>query len=212
MYTGKSYTVREFLCWTRRSIYWPVLIAFVAVALYEWLEWKFVTIPWTVLALLGTTAAFIVGFKNVQTYNRTWEARQIWGSIVSSSRGWGIICRGIKQFPFPRQYATINTIFVRLFSFLLPFGLLNEFDKLNESVGGMMQGKMTWLVIPFSVLIVWIFSSLEQVGESTENPFEGGANDVPISQMSRSIEIELKEMLGENEPPPTLKATNNILL
>jgi putative membrane protein len=37
---------------------------------------------WTAVALLGTASAFIVGFKNVQTYNRSWEARQIWGNIV----------------------------------------------------------------------------------------------------------------------------------
>jgi putative membrane protein len=31
-------------------------------------------IPWTVVALLGTATAFIVGFKNTQTYSRTWGA------------------------------------------------------------------------------------------------------------------------------------------
>ena len=29
----------------------------------------------------------------MQTYNRTWEARQIWGDIISSSRVWGTISR-----------------------------------------------------------------------------------------------------------------------
>ena len=45
------------------------------------------------MALLGTATAFIVGFKNFQTYNRTWEARQIWGDIISSSRAWGTMSR-----------------------------------------------------------------------------------------------------------------------
>ena len=71
---------------------------------------------------------------------------------------------------------------------------------------------MVWLVIPFSVLISWVYTSLEQVGESTENPFEGSANDVPISQMSRTIEIDLREMLGETDLPPAITATNNIIL
>jgi putative membrane protein len=38
-----------------------------------------------------------------------------------------------------------------------------------------------------------------------ENPFEGSANDVPISTISRGIEIDLLEMLGtpkENIPKP----------
>jgi putative membrane protein len=41
--------------------------------------------------------------------------------------------------------------------------------------------------------------------KSTENPFEGSANDVPISQMSRNIEIDMREMLGETDLPPALQ-------
>lgn len=44
---------------------------------------------------------------------------------------------------------------------------------------------MVWLIIPFSVIISWMYASFGQVGESTENPFEGNANDVPISQISK---------------------------
>ena len=118
----------------------------------------------------------------------------------------------IKNFPYPRQYATINGLFVKLFCILLPFGLLQEFDKLNDGVTGFLEGNMVWLVIPFSVLISWVFTSLEQVGESTENPFEGSANDVPISQMSRAVEIDIREMLGETDLPPVLHPKNNIIL
>lgn len=118
----------------------------------------------------------------------------------------------IKDFPYPRQFSTINSMFVKLFSFLLPFGLLREFDKLNESVEGIMKGNMVWLVIPFSGLIAWIYTSLDQVGESTENPFEGNANDVPISQMCRAIEIDLREMLQETDLPSPMMPKNNIIL
>ena len=107
----------------------------------------------------------------------------------------------IKNSPYPRQYAIINTFFVWLFCIILPFGMLKDFDQLNNEVQGIMKGYMVWLVTPFSTLISWIYTSLEQVGESTENPFEGSANDVPISQMSRSIEIELREFLGEKDLP-----------
>jgi putative membrane protein len=47
-----------------------------------------------------------------------------------------------------------------------------------------------------------MFLTLEDIGESTENPFEGAANDVPISTISRVIEIDLKEMLGVEKIPP----------
>ena len=118
----------------------------------------------------------------------------------------------IKDFPYPRQFATINSMFVKLFSFLLPFGMLNEFDGLNQGVEGILKGNMIWFVIPFSALISWVYISLEQVGESTENPFEGGANDVPITELTRLIEIDLREMLGETDLPFPLEPEHNIIL
>ncbi len=118
----------------------------------------------------------------------------------------------IKNFPYPRQYATINTIFVWCFAALLPFCLVREFDRLNDGMLNLLAGQMAWLAIPFSALVSWMYVSLDQVGESTENPFEGAANDVPISQMSRLIEIELREMLGEKDLPPMLPPKNDIVL
>lgn len=118
----------------------------------------------------------------------------------------------IKNFPYPRQYATINTIFVWCFAALLPFCLVREFDRLNDGMLNLLAGQMAWLAIPFSALVSWMYVSLDQVGESTENPFEGAANDVPISQMSRLIEIELREMLGEKDLPPMLHPKNDIVL
>ena len=108
----------------------------------------------------------------------------------------------LKNFPYPRQYAIVNALFIRLFCILLPFGMLKEFDALHR----------VWLVIPFSVLISWMYTSLQQVGESTENPFEGGANDVPISQIARMIEIELLTLLGDVELRPLLQPKSDIIL
>jgi putative membrane protein len=335
MYTGKTYKISDFLFWTRRSIVWLLLIATIPTVLYQVFDIKWLSVPWPVVALLGTATAFIVGFKNVQTYNRTWEARQVWGAAMSASRSWTMMCRDfiedramskeiiyrhfawltalryqlradrswetinqahnkeykrfytipekeipietelskylskqdlensraknnrafyllslqgnslkklydegaldnfrfmsmhnivsefsghqgkserIKNFPYPRQYATVNSMFVRLFCILLPFALLGEFNNLNNDMAGALNGYMVWFVIPFSALISWVYTSLDQVGESTENPFEGNANDVPISQMSRTVEIDIREMLGELDLPPVLKPQNNIVM
>lgn len=336
MHVGKRYTIVEVLLWTRRNTYKLILIGIVPVSIYQIIGAKWIALPWTVVALLGTATAFIVGFRNSQTYNRTWEARQIWGGILNLSRAWGVMARDffddkettkrlvyrhfawltalryamreargwesiteahnieyqqhtftvaeketkfevelakylddseskyilttknkaaqilslqsksikelygngkiddfrfiemqrmikdfydmqgrserIKNFPYPRQFATVNKFLVTLFNILLPFCMLKEFDKLNENVEGFMQGYMVWMVIPFSVLISWVFTTLDQVGESTENPFEGSANDVPISQMSRTIEIDLREMLGETDLPPAIQPQHNIVL
>ena len=93
MQTGKSYKLFEFLDWTRRDIYVLIVLGVVPAVAYQAGNMKWLGIPWTVVALLGTATAFIVGFKNVQSYNRTWEARHIWGDIISNSRAWGAMSR-----------------------------------------------------------------------------------------------------------------------
>src|SRR5262245_48385031 len=93
MHIGKSYKLSEFLIWTRRDIYVLIVLGVAPVVAYQIGNLKWLGIPWTVVAFLGTATAFIVGFKNVQTYNRAWEARQIWGEIASSSIAWGTMSR-----------------------------------------------------------------------------------------------------------------------
>lgn len=114
----------------------------------------------------------------------------------------------IKNFPYPRQYATLNMMFVWIFLLLLPFGVMHEFDKMGQMIIANFPiiGKyFVWLSIPFSVLVMWVFHTMERVGRAGENPFEGTANDVPITTISRGIEIDLKEMYDEkpeNIPEP----------
>ena len=118
----------------------------------------------------------------------------------------------IKNFPYPRQHAFINTLFVRIMCVLLPFGMIGEFERLDAAVEGWAQGSMVWLAIPLSLLISWMYCSLDLVGESTENPFEGGANDVPITRISEEVEIDLREMLGEQGVPAMARATGDIAM
>lgn len=107
-------------------------------------------------------------------------------------------CERIKNFPFPRQYAAVNFFFVVLFIFLLPFGMLNVFAGLPERY-------WIWLSIPFSVIGSWVFWMMEVIGDYSENPFEGLSNDVPITTMARSIEIDIRQMLDESDLPDPLQ-------
>jgi ion channel-forming bestrophin family protein len=118
----------------------------------------------------------------------------------------------IKNFPYPRQYAAINRLFIWSFAAVLPFAMVREFDRLNDGVSGLMAGHMVWLAVPFSMLVGWMYLALDLVGESTENPFEGGANDVPISQLSRQVEIELLHLPGDSELRAPLQAHHDIVL
>lgn len=339
MHSGRNYPLNQVLYWTRRDIAFLLLLATIPTLLYEFLHYKWLTIPWLPIALIGTAVAFIVGFKNNASYDRTWEARKAWGAIVNASRAWGIMvkdyvtnkhapsplsenelrevrrqlihrhfawlaalrhqlreprpwesmgrahnveyrsyyqvaehdndlagelpkylsreeqeyvlskknratqiiglqsqqlkfllekgliedfrhmelekllvefynhqgaCERIKNFPYPRQFATLNLYFVKLFVIMVPFGMLQEFEKMGEN--------FVWLTIPFSALVSWVFTTMEKVGESTENPFEGSSNDVPITALSRTIEIDLREMLDETDVPPAIQPVNDVLM
>jgi len=116
----------------------------------------------------------------------------------------------IKNFPYPRHFSSIATIMLNLFVFLVPYGLLNEFNKLGN--GTLIEGYSIWLNVPFAILLTWVFNSLDIVGESSTNPFEGSANDVPITNISRTIEIDMRDMLDETDLPPVLTPENSILM
>lgn len=110
----------------------------------------------------------------------------------------------IKTFPFPRQYAYFSYVFAWLFLLLVPFGLVPEFVKYGES--------MVWLLIPFYTLIAFVFNTMEIAGSTSENPFENGVNDVPLNAICRTIEIDMREMLGEKDLPPKLEPVGDILM
>jgi putative membrane protein len=113
-------------------------------------------------------------------------------------------CERIKKFPLPRQYGGMSFIFVGIFIFLLPFGMVAEFHKLGE-IGA-------WISIPFTIIVSWVYLMMELVGDYSENPFEGLGNDIPMLSLCRVIEIDLREMLGETELPPAIEAKNGVLM
>jgi putative membrane protein len=338
MNVSSHYKLLQFIPWTRHLTYKMLVISAVPTALFYLFDWHWLAIPWVPVALIGTATAFISGFKNTQTYNRAWEARQVYGSIINNSRSFGVMirdfvrtgdpasekqihksifyrhfawltalrfqlretkewenvktknynreffkyyqvpewqsnleeelkpflseqdlsavlatknratqllahqsahlkslhqqgyltefcyvaletqikelydqqgkCERIKNSPYPRQFSSINLYFTHLLCFLIPLGFMGELSKRTPELGEW----AIWMTIPLSVVVGWIFLVLEQIGESTENPFEGNANDAPITQISRNIEIDLREMLGETMLPPALQPVNNIVM
>jgi putative membrane protein len=111
----------------------------------------------------------------------------------------------IKNFPFPRQYATVNYFFVVIFILLLPFGMLDVFSELDGQY-------WIWLSIPFSVIGSWVFWMMEMIGEYSENPFEGLFNDVPISNIATGIEIDIRQMLDETDLPNPVQPVGDMEL
>lgn len=108
----------------------------------------------------------------------------------------------IKNFPYPRQFATLNHYFMWIFVFLLPLALVPQFGDIGRNVveSYPIIGKyFIWFSIPFYIAVAWVFHTMERIGRTGENPFEGTANDVPISTIARGIEIDLRQNLGESK-------------
>lgn len=334
MHIGRNYTLKEVAFWTHRETLGFFATSTLPLVLHLGLGWKGLVLPWPPIALIGTVVAFVTGFKNNASYGRLWEARQLWGGIVNTSRTLGIQvmsflaasltdterhtiqqrllyrhiawltllryqlrkpapweqvtraenqgylrfysvpewqeelepqlcallsdeeraavqavhnpaiallgcqsqeltrllhqglltercylelergvaslvdlqgkCERIKNFPYPRQFATLNLIFIWLFIVLVPFGLYQEFERVRPS--------LVWLTVPISTLIAWVIHTMDKIGSSSENPFEGNANDVPITALSRTIEIDLRELLGEKSVPEPRPPQGKILM
>jgi len=120
-------------------------------------------------------------------------------------------CERIKNTPFPRQYGYFAKLFTDIFILLIPFGLLDIFEDDAATVAQNMKDFYIFLMIPFSVLISWIFSTMDSIGNNSEDPFEGRINDVPMTALCRTIEIDLKDMLDETDLPDPIAPKDNIL-
>lgn len=135
----------------------------------------------------------------------------------------------IKNFPYPRQFATLNYLFVWIFIILLPFGIMEGFEAIGDhiledlsnhesqtTIGHLVQEfiakHFVWFSIPFSALISWVFHTMEAIGENTENPFEGGPNDIPITDMSRGIEIDIRQLIDDTDIPAPYEWQNDIVM
>ena len=328
MYTKKNYSFFMTFNWSKKPFFLGLVYAVVIHVLLYSLNLNF-ALPWQPITIIGIAVAFYLGFKNNSSYDRTWEARKIWGGIVNSSRTFGAavvafingpddtkvkqeliyrhtawlitlrhqlrlsrpwehtnkrlnkiypseICddysnklenelkpyigeqeiklidsksngatqilaiqakrlqqlrnegyfedfrhmefhqlitafytdqgkaERIKNFPFPRQYASTALWLTVVFSAFVPFGLEDIF-KNYQSWG-------YWIAPVLSAIIIWVFFLMEKIGDYSENPFEGTYNDVPITSIARGIEIDLREMIDDNNIPAPTETVNGFLM
>ena len=326
MFVKRRHTLWSTVNWSK----WPLLCGtaygFAVSALSYGLDTS-LALPWEPLGVIGIAVAFYLGFKNNSSYDRAWEARKIWGSIVNNSRTFGaavtafthyekhlylsqeliyrhiawltalrhqlrrtkqwehIENRGkglyapsfsedyhnkldselkaylpeqelealksktnkaaqilkiqslrmqelrdqniyddfrhmelhkllstfytdqgkserIKNFPFPRQYASVGFWFTVIFCAIVPFGLA---DLVSSETA-------LWVCPLLSGLITWVFLLMEKIGDYSENPFEGTYNDTPITAISRAIEIDLREMINDVGIPQQLQEQDGYLM
>jgi len=102
----------------------------------------------------------------------------------------------IKNKPMPKQYDYFPQLFVQIYCLLLPLALVTN---------------MGWYTPLGSSLVGFIFLALDKIGRDLEDPFENTIYDVPLTAITTTIEINLRQLLGEKELPAGQKPVRGVL-
>jgi ion channel-forming bestrophin family protein len=102
----------------------------------------------------------------------------------------------IKNTPMPRQYDYLPQLCAHLYCILLPLAMVSS---------------LGWFTPLGSTLVGFIFLALDKIGRDLEDPFDNRVNDIPLTSITRTIEINLRQMLGETDVPPSITPVNGVL-
>ena len=104
-------------------------------------------------------------------------------------------CERIKSTPIPYSYTVLMHRLVAVYCGLLPFGLAETIN---------------WATPVVVLFISYALFGLDANGDEIEQPFGLDPNDLPLSTISRAIEVNLRKRIGE-EPPKLFEPRNGIL-
>lgn len=106
-------------------------------------------------------------------------------------------CERIKSTPIPFSYTLMLHRTAYLYCFLLPFGLVDTIGFMTPFVVG---------------IVAYTFFGLDALGDEIEEPFGTSPNDLALDAICRSIEINLREAIGEEHELQPLKPVNYCLM
>ncbi len=98
-------------------------------------------------------------------------------------------CERIYNTPLPFAYTLLVHRTTYLYCFMLPFSLVSSLGWVTPLVCG---------------VIAYTFFGLDALSEELEEPFGLAANQLALTALSRTIEINLLEALGETDLPPDI--------
>jgi putative membrane protein len=170
--------------------------------------------PWEEIApfLSQDEIAELRSQKNVPVAIQQWQSRLLSSTLEKGwidVAGWRAMdeslndlvdaqggAERIKNTPMPRQYDYLPQLCVQIFCILLPLS---------------MGASMGWFTPLGSAVVGFIFLALDKIGRDLEDPFDNTVHDIPLTSISRTIEINLRQMLGETELPPQTVPVNDVL-
>lgn len=105
-------------------------------------------------------------------------------------------CERIKSTPIPTSYNALMHRLVAAYVFALPFGIVQSIGAFTPEV---------------TLLVAYAFLGLDAIGEEIEQPFGTDPNDLPLTALSRMIEVNIRQRLGETDLPPLEKPVRGVL-
>ena len=99
-------------------------------------------------------------------------------------------CERIKNTVFPPSYSRFTLILLYILNFSIPLSLVDDLGF--------------WVII-INLVVGFIFYYIEVIGFYLEDPFENKPTDTAMSTISRTIEIDLKQMVMENSIPEKME-------
>lgn len=99
-------------------------------------------------------------------------------------------CERIKRTPFPPGYGFLATRLIIAYSVLMPMGTVADIG---------------WAAVPLTMLICLGFVLINEVGRVLEDPFTTFWPALPLSALATTIEVNLRQRLGESDLPPLPK-------
>lgn len=109
---------------------------------------------------------------------------------LTAMTGVATACERLRGTPIPFSYTLLLHRTAYLYCFLLPFGLIGAVGLLTPVV---------------TAIVAYTFFGLDALGDEIEEPFGMQDHDLPLEAMCRTIEIDLRAALGEQDLPVPLQ-------
>jgi putative membrane protein len=125
-----------------------------------------------------------------------WQMQRIDATLSELSNVLGA-CERIKNTPLPRQYDYYPELLIKIYCVALPFVIVDT------------AGIFTPVI---ELFVAFAFLALNRIGKNLEDPFENEPYDVPMTALSRTIEINLLQAIGETKISEPEKLVAGVLM
>jgi ion channel-forming bestrophin family protein len=135
-----------------------------------------------VLYQIGLGVADIVNERRVHPAAHS-EIDRILSDLANGQGG----LERIRNTPLAIQFSVLPRLLVRVFCLVLPLSMVQE---------------LGWITPFGSTLVGFLFVALDKIGADLEEPFLDTPHAIPMRTITRNIEIDLLQSIGDPAPEP----------